>query len=60
MVNRYNSHIKIKKIFSYHMIYKFGYYTISSICVMRTLGRCLVVRPWPFTSEVNTGLANPG
>jgi hypothetical protein len=27
---------------------------------MRTLGRSLVVRPWPFTSEVNTGLANPG
>jgi hypothetical protein len=26
MVNRYNSHIKIKKIFSYHMIYTFGYY----------------------------------
>jgi hypothetical protein len=34
--------------------------TISSICVMRTLGRSLIVRPWPFTSEVNTGLANPG
>jgi hypothetical protein len=32
----------------------------SSICVMWTLGRSLVVRPWPFTSEVNTGLANPG
>jgi hypothetical protein len=28
--------------------------------LMRTLGRSLVVRPWPFTSEVNTGLANPG
>jgi hypothetical protein len=34
--------------------------TISSICVMRTLGRSLVVRPRPFTSEVNTSLANPG
>jgi hypothetical protein len=34
--------------------------TISNICVMRTLGRSLVVKPWPFTSEVNTDLANPG
>jgi hypothetical protein len=34
--------------------------TISNICVMRTLGRSLVMRPWPFALEVNTGLANPG
>jgi hypothetical protein len=34
--------------------------TISNICIVRTLGKNLEVRPWTLTSEVNMGLANPG
>jgi hypothetical protein len=30
MISKYNIHIYIKEIFSYHMIYKFRYYTYIS------------------------------